>query len=124
MLFRAEGVVTAAGSRHVQAGCRDYTAQENLWAVRTVCGGWRPPQGPPSPSFCFSATQQQVHSGSKDEKQLGFIAAKTDHKSCTGSPAVRQHVDRNVPCVCSSEQFLHGFVRRLQLHNLILVNLN
>lgn len=84
MLFGAEGVVTAARSRHVQAGCRaasllhrDYTAEGNLCgAVRTVCQSSTPQQHPPA-----SVSEPQVHSGSKDAKQLEFIAVSSDHKT-------------------------------------------
>lgn len=93
---------------------------ESVWAVWTVCEGGRPPRRPPTPtrtptapSFCCSATQQrQVHSGSKDEKQLGFIAAKRGRKSRTSSAAERQHVDRNVPCVGSHEN--SSYTRTIQ----------
>lgn len=83
---------------------------KSVWAVWTVCERWRPPQRappppPPAPSFCFSATQQQVHSGSKDEKQLGFIAATRGRKS-----AVRLHADRNVPCVGRHENSFGTFL--------------
>lgn len=100
MLFRAEGVVTAAGSRHVQASCRDYTAQENLCGLYGPCAEAGDLLRHPHPRASVSVPHSSRYTrGSKDEKQLGFTAAKTDHKSCTSSLAEQQHVDRNVPCV-------------------------
>lgn len=61
---------------------------KSVWAVRSVCGGWRPPRPPHHPQASVSVPHSSRYTrGSKDEKQLGFIAAKTDHKLCTSSPA-------------------------------------
>ena len=56
MLFRAEGVVTAAGSRHVQASCR----AAGITLLRKICVGcrerlWRleASSGPPVPQLLF-----------------------------------------------------------------------
>lgn len=55
--------------------------------------------GPPIPELLFQCHTAAGTLRSKDEEQLGFTAAKADHKSCTSSAAVQQHADRNVPCV-------------------------
>lgn len=44
--------------------------------------------GPPIPELLFQCHTAAGTLGSKDEEQLGFIAAKADHKSCTSSAAV------------------------------------
>lgn len=44
--------------------------------VRTVCQSSTPQQHPPA-----SVSEPQVHSGSKDAKQLEFIAVSSDHKT-------------------------------------------
>lgn len=75
VLFGAEGVVTAAQSRHVQAGCRAASLLDGIALLRKICVGLCvSPQHVNNHlklQFHFHAHGSGLHWGPKDGKQLG-----------------------------------------------------